>query len=102
MISRRTIRWLVVFVLLASCVAVRAHWETSTCREFMQRIANHHSGDSVGSAQNDSAVIFIPCQPGELEPWWMKLMILGAFVSFVGVITACLIDLWHRFRRVNV
>lgn len=103
MISRRTLKWFAAFLLLAGGIALRVHWEISTCKEFVQQHAYHGSGDVV-SNQTDVVKFSVDdlCQPGELEPWWAKVLILGAFVAFIGTIIEFIMDVRIWFRRVRI
>jgi hypothetical protein len=102
-ISRRTLKWLLALLLLGGSAALRIHWEISRCREFAHQHAYHSSGEVVTNQANVttlSADFF--CQPGELEPWWARLIILGACASLIGVIAALTKDVWIWIRRVKI
>ena len=102
MISRRTIWWFVLFLVLASGVALRMDWEIATCREYIRQHAYQSPGIATGDESNTVTLSFDPCQPGELEPWWAKIFILGAFVAFLGTIIRFAMDIRIWFRRARV
>ena len=103
MISRRTIIWLIAFLLLACGAALRFHWEKAEC----VALVKEHTSKSTSSVAPDSSVVIgfsveDLCRPGEQEPWWARCIILGAFVAFVGVIFGLLRDIliWRHKARV--
>ena len=103
MISRRTLKWLIAFLLLAGVIALRSHWEISTCKEFVQRPANHGSREAI-SNQTDVVTFSVDelCRPGDSEPWWAKIVVLGTLVTFIGTIAALIMDVRVWFRRVRL
>jgi hypothetical protein len=69
--------------------------------EYVSQHAGHGSDGAVSTQANVTSFSVNLCQPGELEPWWAKLIIIGAFVAFIGVITAFIRDVWiwnHRAK----
>ena len=105
MISRRTFVWFVALIILAAGFWTRTHWEMARCTEYVQQHTSRGSGESTSSAGNAVTVTLdarLSCQPGELEPWWAKCIILGAFATFVGTIIGLIRDvwIWSRMKRV--
>jgi hypothetical protein len=102
-ISQRTILWFVLLLVFASGAVLRIDWEVATCREFMRQ---HMHQSSSAVASDESNTVTIPaaflCQPGELEPWWAKLLILGTFVTFIGTIIRFVVDVRIWFRRARI
>jgi hypothetical protein len=71
--------------------------------EYMSQHPYHSSGDVVATQTNvTSFSADFLCQPGELEPWWAKLIILGTLVAFIGVITALMRDVRIWIRKVKI
>ena len=103
MISRRTTIWLLAFLLLACGTVLRVRWEKAECAAVVKE---HTSKSANDVASDDSTVIGFSaedlCRPGEQEPWWVRCIILGAFVAFVGAIFGLLRDIviWIRKARV--
>jgi hypothetical protein len=104
-ISRRTIAWFVAFVVLAVGSWARFHWEEARCTEYVQQVERHGYGEVASSASNAGTVTIdtsFLCQPGELEPWWARCIILGAFASFIATIVVLIRDVWIWSRRKRV
>jgi hypothetical protein len=70
--------------------------------EYMSQHAGRSSGDAVSTQANVTSFSVDLCQPGELEPLWAKLIIIGAFVAFIGVIIAFIRDVWIWSRRAKI
>ncbi len=103
MISRRTLGWLAAFLLLGCGTGLRLHWEKAHCIEYMQQHMHVTSGSS--TANDPNTVVFpaeLLCQPGELEPWWAKCIILGAFGAFIGAVVGLVGDVWAWLHRVKI
>src|SRR5690348_16961976 len=85
MISRRTIIWFALLLLLGGGTALRFHWEKVRCVDDIE--AHAYKGTNDGSPASNSVAVSADqlCQPGELEPWWARLLILGAFIAFIAL-----------------
>jgi hypothetical protein len=71
--------------------------------EYMSQHAYHSSGDVAATQTNATSFsVDLLCQPGELEPLWSKLIILGTLVAFIVVIIAFIKDIWIWTRRVKI
>lgn len=47
--------------------------------EYVSQHTYHSSGEVSAQINVASFSVDLLCQPGELEPWWAKIIILGAF-----------------------
>ena len=95
-ISQRTRIWIAIFIVLAIAAWARMHWETVQCIEFTHRfprLTSEPNSNVVGFSVEDL------CRPGELEPWWAKAIIFGAFTGFVGSLAGLVNDVWIWLRR---
>jgi hypothetical protein len=103
MISRRTILWFVLFLVFVSGVVLRIDWEMATCRALMQQHV-HQSSSAVASDESNTVSFSTAdlCRPGDREPWWAMVFILGAFVAFIGTIIRFVMDVRIWFRRVRI
>jgi hypothetical protein len=77
-------------------------WEIATCREYVRQHAHQSSNTAAGDERNTVTIALDVCQPGELEPWWAKLLFLGTFVAFIGTIIRLVMDVRIWFRRARI
>ena len=102
-ISRITLRWLLALFLLGGAMEWRTHYEVARCKEYETQHAYKSPGRSPAlSSDGQTVSLGDLCQPGEFEPWWAKLIILGAFGALIGTIFLFTQDAWrwiHRTRK---